>query len=293
MWLSRGLKSFLYVWAKVREDVSVSQHDLTIGEALYQASKDRFSGTDGREKYVCGVPPRLGNDARVVSVSPVAEGASSSNPLKISNATKSFQMNSFPLSATFKQSNSAADFVSDDSDALQNGYIDKGKVIHYLFSKIRYAEDVSSALLNVQAQGLIAEEGHFEELKNFVKDRLEKSEAREWFTRQWRVYNECSILVRDKDGNLKTHRPDRVITDGETTLVIDYKCGKKRRTTSGRSMNIAISSGQWATRMSKASYGISIMTKLSPARRKIGSLKNRDAHRQGRSRSLKMPNSTC
>ena len=221
-------EEFLYIWAKVREDVSVSQHDLTIGEALYQASKDRFSGTDGREKYVCGVPPRLGNDARVVSVSPVAEGASSSNPLKISNATKSFQMNSFPLSATFKQSNSAADFVSDDSDALQNGYIDKGKVIHYLFSKIRYAEDVSSALLNVQAQGLIAGEGHFEELKNFVKDRLEKSEAREWFTRQWRVYNECSILVRDKDGNLKTHRPDRVITDGETTLVIDYKCGKKK-----------------------------------------------------------------
>lgn len=42
------------------------------------------------------------------------------------------------------------------------------------------------------------------------------------------MYNECSILVRDKDGNLKTHRPDRVITDGETTLVIDYKCGKKK-----------------------------------------------------------------
>ena len=137
-------------------------------------------------------------------------------------------MNSFPLSATFKQSNSAADFVSDDSDAQQNGYIDKGKVIHYLFSKIRYAEDASSALLNVQAQGLIAGEGHFEELKNFVRNRLENSEAREWFTRQWRVYNECSILVRDKDGNLKTHRPDRVITDGETTLVIDYKCGKKK-----------------------------------------------------------------
>lgn len=68
-------------------------------------------------------------------------------------------MNGFPLTATFKQSNSAADFVSDDSDAKQNGYIDKGKVIHYLFSKIRYAEDASSALLNVQAQGLIAGEG--------------------------------------------------------------------------------------------------------------------------------------
>ena len=102
------------------------------------------------------------------------------------------------------------------------------KFIHYLFSNIRYAEDASSALLNVQAQGLIAGEGHLRELKHFVRDRLEKSEAREWFTRQWRVYNECSILVRDKDGNLKTHRPDRVITDGETTLVIDYKCGNKK-----------------------------------------------------------------
>jgi hypothetical protein len=51
--------------------------------------------------------------------------------------------------------------------------------------------------------------------------------VKEWFSGDWRLYNECSIL-HWQGNTLKTSRPDRVMQRGDEVVVVDFKFGKKR-----------------------------------------------------------------
>jgi predicted RecB family nuclease len=42
------------------------------------------------------------------------------------------------------------------------------------------------------------------------------------------LFNECSIIRTDEHGELVERRPDRVMTDGERTIVVDFKFGSQR-----------------------------------------------------------------
>ena len=49
----------------------------------------------------------------------------------------------------------------------------------------------------------------------------------EWFDKDNRLFNECTILYVNPDtGKVEEQRPDRVIMKGDTTTVIDFKFGK-------------------------------------------------------------------
>jgi len=49
-----------------------------------------------------------------------------------------------------------------------------------------------------------------------------------WFSSQWKVFNECSILYYDEEqGQVRERRPDRVIYDSKQMTVIDFKTGKQ------------------------------------------------------------------
>ena len=57
-----------------------------------------------------------------------------------------------------------------------------------------------------------------------LQKRLESPKVREWFSPRWQVFNECGILSLDPlTGKQVTHRPDRVMTDGLETVVVDFK----------------------------------------------------------------------
>lgn len=57
-----------------------------------------------------------------------------------------------------------------------------------------------------------------------LQKRLESPKVREWFSPRWHLFNECEILSRDPmTGKTVTHRPDRVMTDGQETVVVDFK----------------------------------------------------------------------
>ena len=49
-----------------------------------------------------------------------------------------------------------------------------------------------------------------------------------WFSPRWQLFNECSIISIDDDGRLQQRRPDRVMTDGRQTIVVDFKFGAPR-----------------------------------------------------------------
>ena len=58
---------------------------------------------------------------------------------------------------------------------------------------------------------------------------LQKAQVRDWFSDRWTLFNECTILQYDPatDETLE-HRPDRVMTDGNEMIVVDFKFGKER-----------------------------------------------------------------
>ena len=57
---------------------------------------------------------------------------------------------------------------------------------------------------------------------------MDNEQVRDWFSPRWRLYNECTILQysRKKDRVLE-HRPDRVMTDGNQWIVVDFKFGQR------------------------------------------------------------------
>jgi len=46
----------------------------------------------------------------------------------------------------------------------------------------------------------------------------------DWFSPRWTLFNECTILSVE-NGEVREHRPDRVMTDGHQWIVVDFKFG--------------------------------------------------------------------
>lgn len=127
-------------------------------------------------------------------------------------------------SVLFRQSNDSRRFADDsiDDDDAQR-YIRIGTIMHQIFSTIRTLKDVEPALLRMEFDGTLYDDTLTrEKLLTELRSKFSNATVREWFSERWRVYNECSILTPEG-----VQRPDRVITDGNITIVIDFKFGKK------------------------------------------------------------------
>ena len=135
------------------------------------------------------------------------------------------------VQATFRQSNRATQFAqgtpSDPSDDSQR-YLNEGVLFHQLLSMLRTPDDLTAAIRRMDFEGYFSNERYRTEVMQLVQKALSQTQARQWFDPHWTVINECNIIYRDPDdGLVRTRRPDRVITDGRQTLVIDYKTGRQ------------------------------------------------------------------
>ena len=132
-----------------------------------------------------------------------------------------------PMSATFIQSNESQRFTmplnEDEANTDAADYIMLGNIVHSILEDIETAEDLERALQRAQCNGIFKDENQYEEVNSLLRKALQTTPACQWFEAKWRVMNECRILYRDKDEKLKTCRPDRVICNGNRTIVIDYK----------------------------------------------------------------------
>ena len=97
--------------------------------------------------------------------------------------------------------------------------------MHELFSTIRTADDIPEALRRFESEGILYnEEISRERLMTMLKKRLNDTRISDWFSNRWNIYNECSILYLDPESqHVKSKRPDRVMTDGKQTVVVDFK----------------------------------------------------------------------
>ena len=126
----------------------------------------------------------------------------------------------------FRQSNKSRRFIQgEDIDEHRMKYLDEGILFHAILADIHTIEDVQTAVERLDRQGLFDSVSHREDVKRLVQKAFQDPRSAIWFNPKWTVINENAIVYSDKDGKTTTCRPDRVITDGRLTIVIDYKTG--------------------------------------------------------------------
>ena len=132
----------------------------------------------------------------------------------------------FPVPVAFRQSNKSMEFTLDEDDSAMRHttYIKRGNILHNVFSQIATKDDVKRVLKEMEQDGILYDEVSRDDLISSINKCLDNPVASEWFSGRWRTYRECTIL-ETIDGKMKEHRPDRVMTDGNSTIVVDYKFG--------------------------------------------------------------------
>lgn len=131
----------------------------------------------------------------------------------------------------FKQSNRSADFIRGDEDEeenLRSQYIRQGQLLHTLFASIDTKEDLTTAIERLLFEGVIESAEKAQEIYEIAEKALNLDEVKDWYSGEWTLYNECSIIYNDEQGKMQTRRPDRVMMKGKDVIVVDFKFGKKK-----------------------------------------------------------------
>ncbi|MDO4802110.1 MAG: 3'-5' exonuclease, partial [Prevotellaceae bacterium] len=132
----------------------------------------------------------------------------------------------------FRESNKSNIFANsqaaeDDEAVVLPDNRERGLLLHSLFSEIEYADDADDVLDRYDREGLFGNIVSLEEARQEIEKCLENSNMREWFSDNWKVLNEREILTNTIFGT-KKYRCDRVVYNGEKTIVIDFKFGEPK-----------------------------------------------------------------
>ena len=102
-----------------------------------------------------------------------------------------------------------------------------GIVLHNVFSTIRTTADIDRALRQMELDGVLYDDNvSRQRIEDMIRKRINSPKIKDWFSDRWTVINECNIVSSTLDGKSIEHRPDRVMRDGDETIVIDFKFGK-------------------------------------------------------------------
>ena len=101
----------------------------------------------------------------------------------------------------------------------------KGVVLHDILSSVVVPSDLEAAVASRVRHGeLMADEAA--RYQSLLEERISSAQAEGWFPEdRTMVENEVSLV--DVDGSL--HRPDRVVSDGSSVTIIDYKFGAENQ----------------------------------------------------------------
>lgn len=149
------------------------------------------------------------------------------NRLNLLPAPQVVHMTSLYPSVEFRQSNRSTDFITGtEENESPYRYINRGRLLHTLFSSIKTIEDIDVAIDQLIFEGIIAETETIEQIRTFTHQAFTLPQVQEWYTGNWKLFNECNIIWMENN-RLQTRRPDRVMTspDGQV-IIIDFKFGK-------------------------------------------------------------------
>ena len=154
----------------------------------------------------------------------------SENVLKQPSKPLTVNVEEYDTKVEFRQSNKSQEFISGEDDPESNGYLKLGCILHNVFSTIRTSEDVDGVLLQLEQDGLLYDETfNKQRIVNMLRKRLTHPKVAEWFAKGNQLFNECTILYVNPDtGKVEEQRPDRVIMNGDSISVVDFKFGQPR-----------------------------------------------------------------
>lgn len=206
----------LIVWSKKGQRGTMSE---LLAHSLPQvAEKENISWTEG-EPYVYGT---------LCSSEEIKE-KSAGNKLTRKPTKHPIQMESMLHPIEFRQSNRSADFIAgiseEDSD---DRFINRGRLLHTLFSAIETEEDIVPAIDRLIFEGVIGSKKAEEEIRHLTEKAFALSEVRDWYSGNWHLFNECAIIYK-ANGAFQTRRPDRVMMKDNEVVVVDFKFGKPNR----------------------------------------------------------------
>ena len=101
-------------------------------------------------------------------------------------------------------------------------------MLHTLFSAIETKDDIEPAIHHLIFEGIIGSKEAEEQIRSLTVKAFSLPEVQEWYSGEWRLFNECAIIYKDK-GVLQTRRPDRVMMKNEQVVVVDFKFGKANK----------------------------------------------------------------
>ncbi|MCD8302295.1 MAG: UvrD-helicase domain-containing protein [Prevotellaceae bacterium] len=232
----------LLVWGESRGEMEADKTNETVGDLIAQCLPLSPEGL-----YSCGAPqPYRAKEkdygAKRLSL-PVGGGLvgsqkmsalrSSANRLNPTRRTVGAAMCSYEGKMEFRQSRPARQFISESADTGQgeNGelsYVERGKLLHYIFSQIRTASDIPHVVADMCQRGIIAtaEEGAL--VQAMAEAGLQNEQVSDWFSPGYQLFTECPILSLDDEARLVERRPDRVMVGRGKVIVVDFKFGKPR-----------------------------------------------------------------
>ncbi|HBI81407.1 MAG TPA: hypothetical protein DDY04_05590 [Bacteroidales bacterium] len=115
----------------------------------------------------------------------------------------------------------AKQLKADEASLETQSDIQHGIAMHAMLSKIITIDDLDKALDWAIQNGYITYEQRQNTLDN-LKSTLTNEPYLSWFSNNWEVKNETSIV--NTDGTI--YRPDRVLTNNNQAIIIDFKFGK-------------------------------------------------------------------
>ena len=97
---------------------------------------------------------------------------------------------------------------------------EKGDKVHKILSYINYEKDLEPAIEKALGEGLILNEDLIE-MHNLLKKVIGNQTLKPYFSENFKVKNECEIILSTG----KTIIPDRLVFNGNSAHVFDYKTG--------------------------------------------------------------------
>ena len=98
----------------------------------------------------------------------------------------------------FRQSNRSADFIAgvDEAESSQR-FINRGRLLHTLFSAIETEKDIDNAISQLVFEGVIGRSETEEEIRNLTQRAFSLPQVKDWYSGTWQLFNECDIIWQE------------------------------------------------------------------------------------------------
>lgn len=159
----------------------------------------------------------------------VVKSKNISKPEEETTTTPDIHIKSYSKAIAFRESNRSKDFIAEQTGnkTLRDEYIERGKLLHKIFSSIHTTDDIDSVLQGLEFEGIIGSKKMADDIQSAITNLMTNEQVGNWFSDKWKIHNECNILTWQNE-EVVERRPDRVMMAPEETVVVDFKFGTSR-----------------------------------------------------------------